>query len=52
LVGGSRLSCVALAAPALLAFGLDPAEAVLQPLALLAVGGVGKPVAQLVLLMP
>jgi 2-dehydro-3-deoxy-L-rhamnonate dehydrogenase (NAD+) len=53
-VHGRRLTSElrASAASALLPFGLDPAEAILQPLALLAIGGVGQPVAELVLLMP
>src|SRR5207302_10282708 len=40
------------AAPAPLPLVVHLAEAVVQPLAFLAVGGVGKPVAELVLLVP
>jgi hypothetical protein len=43
---------IASAAPALLALGVNLAEAVLQPLTLLAVGGVGQPVADFPLSVP
>ena len=46
------LSLVQSVPPALLPFGLDPTEAVLQPFPLLAVGCVGEPTPELVLLVP
>ena len=48
----TALSLVQSVPPALLPFGLDPTEAVLQPLPRFAVGCVGELAAELVLLVP